>query len=95
VVMAKDRIGNKLAKGDKLAIQLPEAQIFGFVAEVAEGTLISGLKRGGVERTPGRVLISCVLALPIDPETGMVAQIVKVYDADATHGDKLGPTPVN
>jgi hypothetical protein len=93
--MVKDRIGNKLGKGDKLAVQLPEAQIFGFIADLAEGTLVSGLKRGGVERTPGRVLVSCVIALPVDPETGTVMQCVKVYDADATHGDKLGPTPVN
>lgn len=78
----KDRIGNKLAVGDKLTVMLPEAQIFGFVAELKEPGLVAGVKRGGVEQTPGRVLVSCVIALPVDYETGMVLQVVKVYDAD-------------
>jgi hypothetical protein len=85
----KDRIGNKLAVGDKLAVMLPEAQIFGFVAEVKEPSLVSGLKRGGVETTPGRVMVSCVVALPVDPETGMVFQVVKVYDADKGDTSRL------
>jgi hypothetical protein len=89
----KDRIGNKLEVGDKLSVMLPEAQIFGFVAEVKEGSLITGLKRGGVEKTPGRVLVSCVIALPVDPETGMVAQIVKVYDADRESGKAPAERP--
>jgi hypothetical protein len=88
--MMKDRIGNKLEVGDKLSVMLPEAQIFGFVAETKEGSLITGLKRGGVEKTPGRVLVSCVIALPVDPETGMVPQVVKVYDADKEHAKAIG-----
>jgi hypothetical protein len=84
--MTKDRIGNELKVGDKLTVMLPEAQIFGFVAEVKDGSLITGLKRGGVQQTPGRILVSCVIALPVDPETGAVPQVVKVYDADKEHG---------
>jgi hypothetical protein len=80
--MVKDRIGNKLEVGDKLSVMLPEAQIFGFVAEVKEGSLVTGLKRGGVEKTLGRVLVTCVIALPIDPDNDIVSQVVKVYDAD-------------
>jgi hypothetical protein len=86
--MVKDRIGNGLAVGDKLSVMLPEAQIFGFVAEVKELGLVSGLKRGGVESIHGRVLVSCVIALPVDPESGMVAQVVKVYDADKHPADE-------
>lgn len=78
----KDRIGNKLKTGDKVVVALPEAQIFGFVAQVEEGGLITGLKRGGSERRPGRVLVSCVIALPIDAEMDAVAQLVRVYDPD-------------
>jgi len=80
--MMKDRIGNKLKTGDKVVVALPEAQIFGFVAQVEEGGLITGLKRGGSERRPGRVLVSCVIALPIDAELDAVAQLVRVYDPD-------------
>ena len=78
----RDRIGNKLKTGDKVVVALPEAQIFGFVAQVEEGGLITGLKRGGSERRPGRVLVSCVIALPIDAELDAVAQLVRVYDPD-------------
>lgn len=78
----KDRIGNKLAVGDKVVVALPEAQIFGFVAQLEEGGIITGLKRGGMEKRPGRMLISCVIALPVDVEYDSVAQLVKVYDPD-------------
>ncbi len=79
----KDRIGNVLAKGDKVLIALQEAQIFGFVAELAEPGLITGMRGPrGAEVTPGRVLVSCVVALPVDPNVGIVMQAVKVHDAD-------------
>jgi hypothetical protein len=78
----KDRIGNRLEVGDKLSVMLPEAQIFGFVAEVKEPGIVRGVKQGGVDMIPGRVLVSCVIALPVDPNTGQIMQVVKVYDAD-------------
>lgn len=87
----KDRIGNTLSRGDKLVVALPEASIFGFVAELKEPGLIGGVRRGGVEHTPGRVLVSCVIALPVD-ENGNVLQVVKVYDADKHEdGPKVVP----
>jgi len=88
--MVKDRIGNGLAKGDKLLIALPESQIFGFLAEIREGHIIQGVSRGGASTTPGAVLVTCVIALPIDPQAGQVAQCVKVYDPD-THA--IAPAP--
>lgn len=79
----KDRIGNALKEGDKVMVVLPESQIFGFVSQMEEGGLIAGMgNRGTPAMRPGRILISCVLALPVDPELGMSAQLVKVYDAD-------------
>jgi hypothetical protein len=82
--MMKDRIGNKLAMGDKVVVALPEAQIFGFVAQLEEGGIITGVRgaRGGMEKRPGRILVSCVIALPVDAEYDGVAQLVKVYDPD-------------
>jgi hypothetical protein len=79
--MVKDRIGNVLHKGDRLLVALPESQIFGFVAELKEQGVIRGV-RGGAETTPGAVLVSCVIALPIDYQSGQVVQCVKVYDPD-------------
>jgi hypothetical protein len=79
----KDRIGNKLAKGDRVLVMLPEAQIFGFVADLEEGGLIAGLGPHGAPGTrPGRVLVSCVVALPVELEFDAVGALVKVVDPD-------------
>lgn len=80
----KDRIGNVLATGDKVIVALPESQIFGFVAQLEEGGLISGVRgvRGGMEERPGRILVSCVIALPVDPQSGQSGHLVRVYDPD-------------
>jgi hypothetical protein len=80
----KDRIGNKLEEGQKVLVALSEAQIFGFIAKIEEGLVVTGVKgiRGGAERAPGRILVSCVVALPVDYDSGMVAGLVRVHDAD-------------
>jgi hypothetical protein len=83
----KDRTGNKIEQGNKLLIVLPEALIYGFVAEVREPGTITGLRRGGTERTQGFIHVSCVLSLPVDPESGRVMQCTKVYDPDKHDGD--------
>jgi hypothetical protein len=88
----KDRIGNKLAMGQKVVVALPEAQIFGFIAQIEETGLITGVRgaRGGVAERPGRILVSCVIALPVDPGNDMVAQLVRVYDPDKHEEVKPG-----
>jgi hypothetical protein len=80
----KDRLGNELAVGQKVLVHLPEASIFGFVAQVEGGGLITGVRgiKGGVQQQPGRILVSCVIALPVHPEQGQVAELVRVYDPD-------------
>jgi prephenate dehydrogenase len=85
----KDRIGNVLAVGDRVLLALPEAQIFGFVAQLDESQLITGVRsvKGGMSQQPGRVLVSCVVALPMDANLGMVAQLVKVVDPDKHDDD--------
>lgn len=84
----KDRIGNKLENGNKVLVVLPEAQIFGFIAQIEEGGVITGVRgaHGGMEKRPGRVLVSCVIALPIDPGSEAVAQLVRVYDPEKHEG---------
>jgi hypothetical protein len=77
----KDRIGNKLAVGDKVLVQLPEATIFGFVAEVKETGMVARVRGGGADTAPGHVLVSCVVMLPVDAIMDAVPQVAKVYDA--------------
>jgi hypothetical protein len=80
--MMKDRIGNKLAMGQKVVVALSEAQIFGFIAQIEDGGVITGIRRGGAEKRMGRILVSCVIALPVDPEVDIASQLVRVYDPD-------------
>jgi hypothetical protein len=92
--MVKDRVGNVLAKGQKILVALPESQIFGFIAEVKDSSIVLGTRRGG-EQTPGMVLVSCVLALPVDPESGQVAQCVRVVDPDKHDDEAKGSEILN
>lgn len=78
----KDRINNRLAVGDKVVVALPEPQIFGFVSKIEEGGLVTGVRAGGAQKRVGRVLISAVIAIPVDPELDLAVQLVKVYDSD-------------
>ena len=49
----QDRIGNKLAHGDKVLVELPTSSIVGFVAELVEPGLVA-LRRGtAAGGTPG------------------------------------------
>jgi hypothetical protein len=77
----KDRIGNKLAVGDKVLVQLPESAIIGFVANVHDTGLVARVRGGGADTAPGHVLVTCVVQLPVDALMDAVAQVVKVYDA--------------
>lgn len=77
--MVKDRIGNVLTVGDKVIAQLPDASLVGFVSEVQEPSVLRTNDRSPM---PGRVLITCVIALPVDPNFNATGNLVKVYDAD-------------
>jgi hypothetical protein len=78
--MVKDLIGNTLGKGDKVHVQLPNPQIFGFIAEIVEPSRVSRLNQ--TEAKPGHILVSCVIAVPIDPALTGVPQLAKVYDSN-------------
>jgi hypothetical protein len=76
----KDRIGNRLAVGDRVLVQLPEAAVIGFVANMQETGMVARVRGGGADTAPGHVLVTCVLQLPVDQLMDAVAQVVKVYD---------------
>jgi hypothetical protein len=79
--MVKDRIGNALATGDKVMVELPSSSIIGFVSEVQESGVLRATGRGELAPMPGRVLVSCVIALPVDSQFGAAGGVVKVHDA--------------
>ena len=92
----KDRIGNKLVVGDRVLVSLPESAIMGFVAELKETGLVARVRGGGADTAPGHVMVSCVIALPVDSLMDAVAQVVKVYDplkaSEASKGMSEPPT---
>lgn len=99
----KDRIGNTLAVSDKVLVELPTSSIVGFIAELQEPGLVAVRRGTAANMTPGRVLVTCVIALPVDGEQSAVGQLVKVHDAerdrlkDASQGEKgtSGPRLTN
>jgi hypothetical protein len=92
----KDRIGNKLAVGDRVLVSLPESAIMGYVAEVKETGLVARVRGGGADTAPGHVLVSCVIALPVDSLMDAVPQVVRVHDpakeSETSKGTSEPPT---
>jgi hypothetical protein len=64
--MVRDRIGNVLAAGDKVIANLPDTSIIGFISEVQDAGVLRATAGGQLEPSPGRILVSCVIALPVD-----------------------------
>lgn len=88
-----DRIGNEIKVGDRVLVWLPDANVIGFVSEAKETSVVAQVRGNGVMQAPGRLLVSFVLALPVDPDANAVGQVVKVHDpaADAASVTQAGP----
>lgn len=87
----KDRIGNKLALGDRVLVDLPSANITGFIGELKECGLVA-LRRGtAAGASPGHILVSVVFSLPVDCDADAVPQVIKVYDPDKSLRPSLVP----
>jgi hypothetical protein len=77
----QDLIGNELAVGDKVHVQLVAPNIIGFIAAVEEPSALE-LR---AKKKPGHLLVTCTIAIPADAEQGtVVPHVVKVYDAQKT-----------
>jgi hypothetical protein len=87
----KDRIGNTLTLRDKVLVELPTSSIVGFISDLKECGLVAIHRGQEAVGTPGHVLVSCVIAIPINPSDNAAAALVKVYDADRPQGPSLIP----
>lgn len=88
----KDRIENVLAVGDKVLVELPSASIIGVISQLEEPGILAIRRGNAAAATPGRVIVACVIALPVDPALGATGALVKVYDA--AKNAPLGPSLV-
>lgn len=73
----KDLIANELAVGDKVQVHLQAANIVGFISAVNETSVL----RVNKNQTPGHIIVTCSVAIPVEPGTEVIPQVVKVYDA--------------
>lgn len=72
----KDVIGNELKVGDLVAMQLERPIIYGRIVELREGGVITGLKQGGAEIAPGRIVVMSQHPLAVDPRLPVGAIVV-------------------
>lgn len=73
----KDRIGNPLAVGDKVVLQLPDPMVFGYIAKVEDPSYLVRVTK------PGHILVTAVIALPgVQGAEDTILQVAKVYDPD-------------
>jgi len=78
--MVRDTMGNELKEGDLVALQLERPLIFGRIAEVAEGGIITGVKNGQPEMRMTRVVVISHHPIDTDPRIGQVPSIIKLHD---------------
>ena len=78
--MVRDTMGNELKPGDLVALQLERPLIFGRIAEVSEGGIITGVKHGQAEVRMSRVVVISHHPVDTDPRLGQVPSIVKLHD---------------
>jgi uncharacterized Zn ribbon protein len=78
-IYMKDAVGNDLKAGDLVMLSLDRPLIFGRVVEVQEGNLITGLRKGGGEVRPSRVIIASNHTIDCDPRT-VVGSVMALRD---------------
>lgn len=86
--MVTDIMGNELREGDLVALQLERPLIFGRIAEVAEGGIITGMRGGQAEMKLTRVMVICHHPIEVDPRQARIAAMIKLHDP-AGISDKL------
>jgi hypothetical protein len=78
--MIKDTMGNELKEGDLVMVQLERPIIFGRIAEVAEGGIITGVRGNEPQMKLSRVVVLSHHPIDTDPRIGVVPSLVKLYD---------------
>jgi hypothetical protein len=81
--MVKDRIGNELHEGDLVEIKLVSNDVMAFVTEVQRGGVITGVRKGGREATPGLVTLAATFHFEFDPGDPALRNMVRLVNPGA------------
>lgn len=86
--MVYDAIGNELKRMDLVQLALNDPHIHGKVVEIKGGGIITGLRRGGGEVSPGLVTVVCTFTFPVDPTNPQLGNVLKLCDPNPEQTDK-------
>lgn len=86
----RDAMGNELKVGDLVMLQLDRPVVFGRVADVKEGGLITGMHKGGAEARPSLLVIVSNHTVACDPRE-LVGSVVALRDNTPATGEEVKP----
>lgn len=76
----KDAVGNELKVGDLVAIQLARPLIYGRIAEIAEGGIITGTRSGQERMQPTKVVIVSNHNIEAHPHQVSIGEVLCLRD---------------
>lgn len=76
----KDGIGNNLKVGDLVQLALNKPLVFGRVAAVEKGAIVSGLRKGGDHIVPDKLVIVCNHTIEVDPTSPVAGSVIAIRD---------------
>lgn len=84
----KDALGNELRVGQLVLLNLDRPQVFGRVASVSEGGIVTGMRGGKPEVRPSTMIVACNHTFLVEP--GSVAgSVTALVDPDPPSPDSI------
>lgn len=78
--MARDSLGNELKPGQLVLLQLNSPIVSGRVAAIERGGIVTGLRKGGDEVRPDRLVIVANFTIELDPRNPIATSVMSLLD---------------
>ncbi len=72
----KDAIGNDLKAGDLVLVNFERPQSYGRVMSIEEGGLVTGIRKGGADVRPSRLVVAFNHTIECDPRMPVPSVVV-------------------
>jgi len=89
-VIVRDARGNELKEGQTVLLKWGMQTVEGVVAEVKQGGVITGLRKGGEQISPATVRIECAFTINCDP-TQLMSTVYVLQQPEPEEKSKLVP----